>query len=772
MNTPTFLRFKRLSAFILPCTALWLACLLPWTAQSQSIVLPGQDGVIFQRCGAGQGAQLDLAIDFSDAGLTQVQVQVEKFNSYSATSPGPFIGWTDYNCTQYPGAGSNIKMVSINLGGGLYRITIRRKDNTSVVAPGKIMGVGEVFYVAGQSNTTGKGDVPTPALDGTVSKYWRYFENIKDFTPASVDPSQLTTACHPAPGYPSSFPKDADGSDPGKTYVAHWDYFMQEMVKAWGVPIAVYQAGWAGTKVSEWARGSFGLKACRLAQNFVAGGPGTYPYYNLTRLFNERKLNGIRAVLWHQGEFDALVNTSGTSYRDSLQYLISNFRSQIKTAMGVTTNVPWVVAKASWQNGQTNSTLTAQQVTVAGQANNWSGPDTDLIGSADRDPDNTHFNTNGLKKIADAWKDKLVNTNFLSQSVPVPGFQHAVCCTPPAAPTISPQSVTITAGQSVTLNASGCPGGVISWKYGQTGTQITVSPSLTDTYWAKCTVGGCASQLSAEATVTVNQPPASCYTLDHAGIYYDGNPSTPNKRMTRTLSNGVYKVNLQAESSDPSQVWRIDDVGGYKKISRPTNTSQVLGVVNDGNSQNNEITLVTYTGNDSQLWTQDNSGSITTNCSGCYAFFRKNSSYAMGSIKGPWGTGSGSSAENDYGLVPGSDASTYGFAKLVLKPATCPTTGIREAAGEIQMREDHPLVVSPNPNEGRFSVTFALASGQQAQLTVTDMQGRSWYEKSVRTPGQHREEIDLRKKVAGTVLVTLRTGGQVQSRKVLIRSNE
>lgn len=743
------------------------------TALSQSIVLPGQDGVVFQRCGVGQGAQLDLAVDFSDAGLTQVQVQVEKFNSYSATSPSAFLGWTDYNCTQYPGAGSNIKMVSVNLGGGLYRITIRRKDNPSVITPGKIMGVGEVFYVAGQSNTTGKGSVTTPSLDGTVSSYWRYFENIKDFATGSVDPSQLTTACHPAPGYPSSFWKDADGSDPNKTYVAHWAYFMQELVKAWGVPIAVYQAGWAGTKMSEWARGSFGQKACRLAQNFVAGGPGTYPYYNLTRLFNERKLNGIRAVLWHQGEFDALVQTSGTSYRDSLQYLISNFRSQIKTAMGVTTNVPWVIAKTSWQGSQVNSTITTQQVTVAGQANNWSGPDTDaFISSGDRDPDNVHFSTTGLVKVANAWKDKLVNTNFLSQSVPVPAFQHSVCCSPPAAPTVSPQSTTITAGQSVTLTASGCPvGGVVTWKYGQSGVQITVTPSSTDTYWAKCTVGGCASQMSAEATVTVNQPQGTCVTLDHAGIYYDGNASTPNKRMTRTLSNGVYKVNLQAESTDPSQVWRIDNVGGFKKISRPTNTNQVLGVAGNGNSQNDEITLVTYIGDDSQLWTQDNSGSIATNCAGCYAFFRKNSSYAMGGIKGSWGTGSGSTAENDYGLVPGSDASTFGFAKLVVKPATCPTTGLREGAGEIQVRENDNFIVSPNPNEGKFSVTFSLSSGDKAQLTVTDMQGRSWYEKSIHAPGQHLEEIDLRKKVNGTVLVTLRTADQVLSRKVLIGSN-
>lgn len=40
-------------------------------------------------------------------------------------------------------------------------------------------------------------------------------------------------------------------------------------------------------------------------------------------------------------------------------------------------------------------------------------------------------------------------------------------------------------------------------KYGQTGAAIVVSPTVTTTYTAKCKVGNCESEISANYTITV-----------------------------------------------------------------------------------------------------------------------------------------------------------------------------------------------------------------------------------------------------------------------------
>ncbi|AWV97959.1 hypothetical protein DJ013_07160 [Arcticibacterium luteifluviistationis] len=77
-----------------------------------------------------------------------------------------------------------------------------------------------------------------------------------------------------------------------------------------------------------------------------------------------------------------------------------------------------------------------------------------------------------------------------------------------SAPSISiTGNSTICTGETTTLAATGCAG-TVSWSNSQTGTSITVSPSVSPTtYTATCTVNGCTSPSSTGVDVTVNPIP-------------------------------------------------------------------------------------------------------------------------------------------------------------------------------------------------------------------------------------------------------------------------
>jgi hypothetical protein len=85
----------------------------------------------------------------------------------------------------------------------------------------------------------------------------------------------------------------------------------------------------------------------------------------------------------------------------------------------------------------------------------------------------------------------------------------------PAAPSVTPLSVTICNSVATSLSASGCTGDVTWYDASAptisigTGTSLSISPSATTTYFATCTnaSSGCTSLPSNNATITVVMPP-------------------------------------------------------------------------------------------------------------------------------------------------------------------------------------------------------------------------------------------------------------------------
>ncbi len=76
----------------------------------------------------------------------------------------------------------------------------------------------------------------------------------------------------------------------------------------------------------------------------------------------------------------------------------------------------------------------------------------------------------------------------------------------PVPPPIISGTATICSGQSTNLTASACTG-LVTWSNGNTGTSISVNPSLSSNYTATCFDGICTSNASNQITVTVNNYP-------------------------------------------------------------------------------------------------------------------------------------------------------------------------------------------------------------------------------------------------------------------------
>ncbi len=77
----------------------------------------------------------------------------------------------------------------------------------------------------------------------------------------------------------------------------------------------------------------------------------------------------------------------------------------------------------------------------------------------------------------------------------------------PTAPSIKADNTTICAGSNVTLTASGCSGGVVSWTGKKTGNSLSVSLSTTQTFKAVCTLNGIASDSSNAISIQVIAKP-------------------------------------------------------------------------------------------------------------------------------------------------------------------------------------------------------------------------------------------------------------------------
>lgn len=275
--------------------------------------------------------------------------------------------------------------------GGFFAVEVRALRNGGPVAETAVrhVGIGEVFVIAGQSNSTNYGEerqVSRTRMVVTFSgELWRIADD-------------------PQPGV-------QDESRDGSFIPAFGDALYDRL----RVPIAVASVGAGSTSVRQWLPKGERFRNQPTMTRFVAPAPGGawestgQLFDGMMRRIRQLGDHGFRALLWHQGESDAHQppghEISGNDYRNLMERLIAASRA----AAGW--NFPWFVARVSYHKPADPS---APEIREA-QAALWrsglalEGPDTDRLTGGLRQNNGTgiHFSARGLEAHGRLWAEKV-----------------------------------------------------------------------------------------------------------------------------------------------------------------------------------------------------------------------------------------------------------------------------------------------------------------------------------------------------------------------------
>lgn len=267
-----------------------------------------------------------------------------------------------------PDGGSFIATLIGVPAGGWYQLEMRGLVGTT---PGTVtirekIGVGDIYVTCGQSNSANHGTGGYVASDDRVSAR------------TAVTGTTWIAASDPIPIASGS------GGSP-------WTRLGDLLAAAENIPIGFLAVGVGSTQVSQWL-------------------PGTSNYNNrLKPAIQSLPSGGFRAVLWHQGESDALANVSAVLHASRLNSMIS----QSRTDAGW--NVPWYLAEASFHPSsnlsQEEPVAAGQRLAAHGDPLVFLGPSTDPFHLEDaaggKLNDSVHFNAAGLLDHARQWSDIL-----------------------------------------------------------------------------------------------------------------------------------------------------------------------------------------------------------------------------------------------------------------------------------------------------------------------------------------------------------------------------
>ncbi|MCC7375576.1 MAG: hypothetical protein IT581_13045 [Verrucomicrobiales bacterium] len=278
--------------------------------------------------------------------------------------------------------------------GGWYRCELRgfRAGASPPIFESDVehVGVGDVFVIAGQSNSANHGSHRQEPQSGWVTAF---------------DGTRWRPAKDPQPG----------ASGDGGSFIPA---FGDAVAARTGLPVGVISIGAGGTSVREWLpRGD------RMSQQPTTGahvrqvGPHTWEatgelFERLAGPLQHLGPHGCRAVLWHQGESDAGQARSGYPADRQItgdQYVAFMRRLITASRDRAGWRVPWFTAQATYHS----ESDPADAEFRAAQARLWEtgwakpGPDTDALRAEYRD--GVHFNERGLHRHGELWARQVLS---------------------------------------------------------------------------------------------------------------------------------------------------------------------------------------------------------------------------------------------------------------------------------------------------------------------------------------------------------------------------
>ena len=214
------------------------------------------------------------------------------------------------------------------IAGGFYRVEIMATDAAGKLALITVpnVGVGEVFVISGQSNSTNYGEVRQKTETGMV---------------ASFSGTEWVLANDPQLGV-------QDNSKDGSFIPSFGD----ALYRRYHIPIGIASVGHGSTSVRQWLPAGMAIHVMPTMPKYVkknADGmlvsDGTLFDGMMTRIC-QLGPHGFRALLWHQGESDSHQSSEheidATTYQSMMVTLIRTSRKKAGW------HFPWFVAQASY----------------------------------------------------------------------------------------------------------------------------------------------------------------------------------------------------------------------------------------------------------------------------------------------------------------------------------------------------------------------------------------------------------------------------------------
>ena len=285
--------------------------------------------------------------------------------------------------------------------GGWYRLEVRALSGDEAHSESAVghVGIGEVFVVAGQSNSANHGAERQKSITGLA---------------ATFDGKRWQPANDPQPG--------ASGS--GGSFIPPFGDALADKIQ---VPVGFLACGVGATSVREWLPKGATFSNPPTIEANVKKLPGG-EWESKGAIFNSFNLRmkqlgprGFRAVLWHQGESDAnqkdpTRTLPGKLYREYLEKVIRDSRREIGW------DAPWFVAQVSYHvpGDEASPDIRAAQASLWKDGVALEGPDTDALKREFRENGGmgVHFSGKGLREHAARWVEKI--TPWLEQQAKRP----------------------------------------------------------------------------------------------------------------------------------------------------------------------------------------------------------------------------------------------------------------------------------------------------------------------------------------------------------------